>query len=170
MRMRMRSIALSLTLCASCVEPVTQHGNDVYSPEVATVTLVHRSAWLPPPPGGTSPGGSCLGAAHYTVSVERHALSWSVCIDEPPGSIDGDRALTDPEWTTLEAALDELVVAAPILCGADPAQFDLILTVGDGTQRAYGDASHECGLDDRPRVGSDALTTVERTMRTMAGL
>jgi hypothetical protein len=158
--LRLLTAVLPLAACTSSGGHVTDPGDSIYNSDVRKLVVENRGGgFLPPPPAGAACDPQ---PASYTLTIAGHRLDWQYCTVTGSGSTatyaphTGSRALQDAEWSALEPKLAALIVSDSLTCGADKAQFALVVTTPAGDLE-YGDDFYACQDRSRPYILSDAL-------------
>jgi hypothetical protein len=150
---------------------VTQPGHSVYTTAVQRLVVEnHGGGFIAPPP----PDAACdPQPSKYTLDVGTHALAWQFCAAKVSGTgttyepASGSRALTDGEWTSLQPALQALVVDDGKTCGADKPTLTLTVTTASGDLE-YGDGFYGCEIHDKPLIASDGLSGALQAFHDLA--
>ena len=167
--MRASSFSLVCVLVAGCggggaatgSGPVTDVGQSVYGDGVTKLVLSSAGGGFAPP---QPVGAVCTaGAFTYTLTVANHQLAWDTCAVTNDGASasdfthnQGQRMLSDAEWSGLQPSLRGLVVAGNTGCGADKPAYTLVTTTSAGDY-TYADSFYGCRQTDKTFVDTDAL-------------
>lgn len=153
----------------TCVYTCGVPATDIW-PSDAT-RLVSKSSgggFTPPPP----PGSTCaIGRFSFDLDVATKTLAWESCKFvswQTPLTLEtGTKKLSAADMASIEAALDNVTLAARDICGADKPALSMTVTSTSAGTKEYKDSFYAC-MKKGPYV--DNIDGVNAALRAAAGL